>query len=267
MLKKKIIALLLVGGMMANFGVAANAVTKSTTSTARAKTKQTQKDAPNRMKLSAADMQKEMKTKLDALVTAGTILQTQEDKILAAYAAQEAAKTAEMTKVNAMTEAERKAYFDSKTAQAKTDVLAALVTDGTITQAQSDAVKAAVPGGHGDHGMRGDKNQAQGITPATMEANMKTQLDTLVTAGTITQTQEDAVIAAVKAQEAARTAEMTKVQAMTEAERKAYFASNVKTAEVSPLATLVTAGTITQAQSDAISKLLPGGHMGHGMNR
>jgi hypothetical protein len=197
----------------------------------------------------------------------------------------ETARITEMDQVKKMTEAERKTYFDSKVNDARPDVLANLVTSGTITQAQSDAIKATLPvkgngpmgfggpggprgfGGPGGREANNGGKQPMNINPAAQQANMKAQLDTLVTSATITQSQEDQVIAFFNTKDAERTAEMTKIKSMTAAERKTYMESKVKTERVDPLAELVKAGTLTQAQSDAIKNLLPGHGMGHRMLR
>jgi hypothetical protein len=285
MVKNKIVALIIVGGMVANIGLVANAYTKTSTKSSGVKTTQNQKMARKPGGFSDVNMQADIKTKLDALVTAGTIAQSQEDKIIADYKAMETARITEMDQVKKMTEAERKTYFDSKVNDARPDVLANLVTSGTITQAQSDAIKAALPvkgngpmgfggpggprgfGGPGGREANNGGKQPMNINPAAQQANMKAQLDTLVTSATITQSQEDQVIAFFNTKDAERTAEMTKIKSMTAAERKTYMESKVKTERVDPLAELVKAGTLTQAQSDAIKNLLPGHGMGHRMLR
>ena len=111
--------------------------------------------------------------------------------------------------------------------------LANLVTAGTITQAEADAIQTALdaakpaggPGNGGEH-----------------KGGSSSVLDSLVTAGTITQTESDAIQTALKA---AKPDEAT-----------------------SALAALVTAGTITQVQSDAIQTALdaakPTGDSGNG---
>ena len=73
-------------------------------------------------------------------------------------------------------------------------VLAALVTKGTITQAQSDAIVAA-------HKAFEDAEHAAGATPSVAgpKDDFKTVLASLVTKGTITQAQSDAIVAAADA--------------------------------------------------------------------
>jgi Tfp pilus assembly protein PilP len=79
-------------------------------------------------------------------------------------------------------------------------------------------------------------------------------LDSLVTAGTITQATADKIQAYLDAEQATYKAEMEKVKAMTSDERKAYFESKKTTApyKVDMVSTLVEKGIITQAEADAI---------------
>jgi hypothetical protein len=86
-----------------------------------------------------------------------------------------------------------------------------------------------------------------------------------VTAGVITQAEADKITAFLKTKEAEekvkRDAEKAKLDAMTDAERKAYMKAN-KPARTDVLAELVTAGLLTQAQSDTIKATMPQGPMG-----
>ena len=126
--------------------------------------------------------------------------------------------------------------------------LSKLVTNGTITQTQADAVQKDMPDKGAPKGERkgpmselvtaGTITQAQAdsIGEAVKAARdsgktIKEVLDGLVTAGTITQAQEDAIVKAMPANDD---------KGVPKGERK------------SPMSELVTAGTITQAQADAI---------------
>lgn len=93
-------------------------------------------------------------------------------------------------------------------------------------------------------------------TGKTDKGGRGNHLSALVTAGTITQAQADAIHVAFDAARPAKgTAKPT--TAPTDAERLAK--------RKAVLAPLVTAGTITQAQSDAVIAAMPvGGHGGHG---
>jgi hypothetical protein len=102
-----------------------------------------------------AQRQLDLKTKISTLVTKNTITKDQADKITAAIntsdATEKAARDAEKTKTDAMTDAQRKTYMESKIPD-KVDPLKALVTNGTITQSQADAVNALLPVGPGKGG-------------------------------------------------------------------------------------------------------------------
>jgi len=136
-----------------------------------------------------------------------------------------------------------------------------LLTAGTITQAQADAVTKAYTPGEG--------NQPE---------DRKNPIDELVTAGTITQAQADAINTAIKAgREAKKNKEAvlkelvtagTITQAQADAVTKAYTPGEKKNdlqgdnmnngviiIQKEQLDSLVDAGTITQAQADAIQEL------------
>lgn len=102
-----------------------------------------------------AQEKQELTSRLSTYVTNKTITQAQADKIVTAVMAEQANKKAEMDKVASMTEAQRKAYFDSqKSTQA--NLLTALVKDGTITQAQADKLTSVIGrGGNDRFGGRG----------------------------------------------------------------------------------------------------------------
>ncbi len=193
-----------------------------------------------------------LKTQLDKLVTAGTITADEETKIIDFQKQKATAAKAEMAKVKAMTEAERKAYFAANPKQ-KTDLFAELVSANIITQTQADAIKAALPQKEAKH----NKNGAQ--------QGLKAQLDKLVTAGTITADEETKIVDFQKQKATEMKAEMAKVKAMTEAERKAYFAANPKQ-KTDFFAELVTANIITQTQADAIKAALPQKEAKHNEN-
>lgn len=157
MIEKKIIALVVTGGMLASIGLTAGAYTKTAATNSKVKAKSVQEQRENKGNgmmegrhgkgnFNPADMQKQMKTKLDTLVTAGTINQATEDAVIANFNKIYADRKAEMDKVKAMTEAERKTYFDSKVKTERVDPLSTMVKAGTLTQAQADAIKKLMPG-------------------------------------------------------------------------------------------------------------------------
>ena len=191
-----------------------------------------------------------MKSNLDKLVTAGTITQDQETNVLNAMKQEQTDRKAEMAKVKNMTAADRTAYFQSKKTGEKTDFLSNLVTAGTLTQDQATAIKNVL---HKGPGGKGHDGKEFGGNPE----GMKTQFDKLVTAGTITQTDETNILKYFSDQQTARKAEMDKTKNMTPAERKTYFESKKTTGKPDFLKDLVTAGTISQDKADAIKAAMP----------
>jgi len=87
-----------------------------------------------------AKRQKDLDTKLKSLVTAKTITQVQSDKIKVAKTKEEAVRKVEREKTKDMTKAERKTYMETNKST-HVNVLKSLVDNGTITQAQADAVR------------------------------------------------------------------------------------------------------------------------------
>jgi len=261
MIKKKIVALVAAGCLTASIGVTAVAYTKNVSSNSKVKYNQAQGQGK------LENGQKDIKTKLDTLVKAGTITQAVEDKVILYFNQMETQRKAEMDKVKSMTAAERKTYMDSKVKGQRLDPLADMVKSGTITQAEADSINAVLPQGRGAHGFQGRGTGRPGfgnVKPGDMQSNMKSKIDALVKAGTITQAIEDKVIATYNQMDIDRKAEMDKVSKMTAAERKTYMDSKVKGQRVDPLADLVKNGTLTQAQADAINKLQVGNHGGPG---
>jgi len=197
---------------------------------------------------------------LEALVTDGVITSEESEAIQTNIDALKAERKAEMDKIKAMTDEERQAYFESKKAETnesnvKTDFLTTLVNENIISSDTADAIR--------------ETQQAQ--RQEAMQNRLTEGLTTLVNDKTITSEQSDTILAALKEEQAARQAEMEKVKAMTAEERQAYLQEN-KPEQNSCLADLVTAGTITQDQADAVQKAIGGprgegrgpGGMGHG---
>lgn len=177
---------------------------------------------------------------LKALVSAGVITQAESDKILALSKQEAEARQAEMDKVKNMTDSERKAYFESikgQTTEKKGDIFSQAVSSGIITQEKADAAKAKL----------------QETRETERKQKLTEGLSGLVTAGTITQTQADKVLAYVDTLEANKQASDKTSTTATKEEKK------------NPLSALVDNGTLTQEQLDAVSKVLSiGGGRGHG---
>jgi membrane peptidoglycan carboxypeptidase len=159
-----------------------------------------------------------MKTKLDALVATGTITQEQAD---AAFA-----------------------IITATTGRIDFSALPAEV---------SAALKASMGKGHG--GVFSDLTADQQTAVKTvMDESMNSALASLVTAGTITQAQSDAITAEPR--------DKTAMKSLTTEQRDAVRTA-IDAARDAGLATLVTNGTLTQAQADRMGKGGPGGR-GHG---
>ena len=135
--------------------------------------------------------------------------------------------------------------------------LSALVSAGTITAADVEAVRAALDADR-------DANRAE--HRAEMKAARDAALASLVTAGTLTQSQADAIKAADLRglRELVRngTLSMADVLAVRDslmAERdasKTEHRAEMQAARDAALASLVKAGTLTQSQADAITSAL-----------
>lgn len=168
------------------------------------------------------------------------------------------------------------------------EVLGHLVSDGTLTQEQVDKFQAyideTVTNAEGEEKNRQEKRpdlfkdavdkgiitqeQANIITNKIKEKGqeirqekIKTQLNTLVTSGTITQAQADGVLQAFEVSAAKRQEVLEKVKDMTPEEMQSHIQS-LKKENINPLSQMVSDKTITQEQADAIAKLMPhrGGH-------
>jgi hypothetical protein len=195
--------------------------------------------------MSSEEMAKEIKAKLDPLVKAGTITQDQEDKIISFKKAKYEERKSEMDKVKNMTDVEKKAYFENKKKN-RPGMLKELVESKVINKEQADAVREAI----GKKGFKGEKKFDK-------INKMKSTLDSAVKDGTITKSQEDKILAYINQVKESRKAEMEKVKAMTEEERKSYFESRGKAERKDMFVELVKAGTITQAQADKLKAMMP----------
>jgi|GEM_PF-1449954 len=193
----------------------------------------------------------------DSMVSAGTINQTQADQIIAKEKDLVAEHESMKEKMNSMketiknmTQAERDAYREQNK-PARADAFTQLVNDGIITQAQAVSIRAAFE----------EKMAAQ------RQENLSTALNGLVEKNVINSDQSTAILNKLTENQSARQAQMDATKDMTKEQRQAYFEAN-KPEQVNPLAELVTAGTITQAQADEIAKVIPfGGGKGMGMHQ
>jgi hypothetical protein len=165
--------------------------------------------------------QAELKTLLDSLVAAGKITQAVEDSVLNA-------------KADIKSQGKNKMDKERKGQQIKYSQFSALVTAGTITQADADVIEAALK-----TKMDSDRTAKQ----IAKQAELKALLDGLVTTGKITQAVEDSVLNA-------------KIDVKAQEENKMGRERKGQQSKRSQFSALVTAGTITQADSDAIETAL-----------
>ena len=199
-----------------------------------------------------------MDLNLATLLKDGVITSAESTAIQTKIDALGASRKAEMDKVKLMTKAERDAYFKAKQTNKnikfeKTDLLTTLVNEKIISSEKADAIRTA--------------NQAQ--RQQQQQTRLTAGLSTLIDKGTITSAQSELILTKLQAQQTERQAQMDKVKTMTETERQAYFKANTPV-KVNLLADLVTAGTITQTQADAVKTVIGGpggankGDRGHG---
>jgi hypothetical protein len=135
--------------------------------------------------------------------------------------------------------------------------LSALVTSGTITSSDADAVKSALT-------TERDKNRD--AHQAEMKADRDAALAALVSAGKLTQAKADAV----KASDARGLRDLVRNGTLTSADvaaikealesgheaAKTQHQAEMKADREAALAALVTAGTLTQAKADAVAAAL-----------
>jgi len=194
---------------------------------------------------------------LDSLVTNGTITQTQAEQIIAKekqLAAEQQNMKGQMKNrgenIKNVTQAEREAIRNQNKPE-RVDAFSQLVKEGTITQEQADAIKAAF----------------QVKMAAQRQEQLNTALNGLVEKNVINSEQSAAILNRLTENQDNRKAQMEAVKDMTAEQRRAYLEAN-KPEKFNPLAELVTAGTITQAQADEIAKVIPfGGGNGMGMHQ
>lgn len=205
-------------------------------------------DEENAAKKTEAEAKRttEQKTKWDSFVSAGLITQADEDAVLAFYTNQRSLREAEAAKIKAMTEAERKTYFESQMKShqdaEKNDVkrsqLSELVDAKILTQAQVDSIT----------------KYSFEKASENRKAELTGKLDSLVTAGNITAAQESSVIEYLTDKKVIDTEDTQTANSGTEKATKGDLKNRIK--GFSSLKELVDKGTITQAQADAIKKAL-----------
>jgi polyhydroxyalkanoate synthesis regulator phasin len=200
--------------------------------------------------LGQAQSQQQISDSLKTLVDKGTITQEQSDKILKSFADAAANRAAQAQKIENMTVKEARQYMQDN--QGKThNSLEQLVTDGVITHDQADAFKDAMA-------ENAQKQNQQRISDG---------LKALVDKGTITQAQADKILAKLDTVQKDREALREKIKNMTAEERQQYMKNNQLKPE-NPISQLVTDGTITQEQADALAGIVgKGGPIARGGGR
>ena len=186
---------------------------------------------------------------IESLVSAGTLTQAQADQIQAKEKQLESDRKAQIEKIKAMTQEERKSYCEQNQPP-RIDLFTQLVADGTLTQEQVDAIKTATR----------TKMQEQ------MQEKLKTALSGLVEKNVISNDQSTAILNQLETFQASRQAQMESVKDMTKEQRQEYMKAN-KPNKINPLAELVTAGTITQTQADEVLKAIPFSKGNNGMHQ
>lgn len=86
--------------------------------------------------------------------------------------------------------------------------------------------------------------------------DLTSALDSLVSAGTITQGEEDKITSYMQQKADERSAEMDKLKSMSPEDRKTYFEQNKSQNRPDPLKDLVDQNVITQDQADSIIKAI-----------
>jgi Tfp pilus assembly protein PilP len=195
---------------------------------------------------------------LKDLVTGGTINQATADKMQAYLTEQENTMKAEMDKLQGMTAEQRKTYFESNKSELvkKVDILNDMVEKGILTQQQADAIKVIQQTKQAEEKLAMQAKHLEYTTAA---------LNKLVESKVITSEQLIKINEYVAKEQAAKTAEMEKIKAMTDEEATAYFKSNAGSKD-NMLAPLVASKVLTQVQADAVEKVLhsKGAPMGFG---
>jgi len=179
-----------------------------------------------------------------------------------------------------LTDAQMTLLHESRASDLK-EALANLVSAGTLTQTEADAIISNMPAEPADRGdgpfenltetqkaaleaklkelKPAESDKSSGTTHVDREAIMTQALTALVKDGVLTQTEADKIIANAPAKHADR--EAGPFQSLTEKQRTA-LENELQTLKASSLKELVSDGTITQAQADVLAKLGPD-KMGH----
>lgn len=180
--KKTMATLTISTVLLSSIGISALAAPTTTTKTTKPAT--TQNGGQNNQGFRRGGRQFDIKPVLDKLVKAKTITAAQETKIIAYQTKQNAARQAQMAKLQNMTQDQRQQYFAKQGQQngnangngkpgqgggfggfQRMNQFADLVKNKTITQKQSDAISSAINaarpkfGNRNNNGQNGQGNQ------------------------------------------------------------------------------------------------------------
>lgn len=203
-LTKKTIGGLLAGTLLLSLGGLALAATDTAAPPPDYATRRECPPPPN-----DKEMQQHLTGALTRLVNAGTITQDQADKLTSFFQTKDSERRAEFAKVKAMSEADRRTYFQQKKGT-RPDFIGDIKTVAGLSDDQAktvaDALRPPRPAG-----------------PEKGFPNLQNKITQLVKDGTITQKQSDKIqqFFAAKAEE--RKAEFEQTKDMTPEERHAYF--------------------------------------------
>ncbi len=175
----------------------------------------------------------EIKTQLSALVTKGTLTQTQANKVYVAIVSDQETMTDEREKITDMTSAEL-------TAAQYTAVQKILMPNSSTASTTKSATTAT----------------NTKIKATTSLTTIKTKLAAMVTKGTLAQAQANAAYTAIVADQTTSTVDLDSLEDMTIEELVAYMAGEKTLSTTSALDALKTNGILTTTQYNAIKAIL-----------
>lgn len=182
-----------------------------------------------------------MSEAIASLVNAGTITQEQADQFT----------PKDRTEFNSDITTEQREAIQQAREAARTAAITSLVSAGTITQTEADAIAAKSQTGH----KAGSGTTASGLTEDQMKALMtaeqaqfKTELTSLVSAGTITQDQADKFTTVATS----ITKEKTNTESTLTDEQKTAIKEAQENCMTKAVSNLVADGTITQSVADQL---------------
>lgn len=255
---KKIVSGIVVGGLVLSFGGIAFADTKTDNNIQKGRRDPSASTGMVRgdkvMGGMKGNLKEGMNIKLQdvlkELVSNSTIAQAKSDELQAYITKKDEDRKAEFEKIKSLSAEDRKAILDKqqtvKVGKGQ-GMFSDAVKDSIITQEQADAIQGKMV------------QMAQ----AAKKKQMTDSLNTIVTAGTITQDQMDKILTYVDREEQSRKEVLEKIKNMTPEQQKEYLKNNAVDRK-DFLSQLVTDGTLSKDQADAVSKSLHGGLKGPG---